>query len=91
MAVGRSATTDAVHDHVEAGLLDEHALDQLSPRTTVDLANLGRGTQHFQSLLELVDKEILGVAMIAPPFVLRFKPPLGLSEQDDLHDVPGTA
>jgi hypothetical protein len=46
---------------------------------------------HFECLLELVDEEFLGVTMFTPPFVLRFKPPLGLSEQDDVHDAPGTA
>ena len=29
---------------------------------------------HASSLLELVDEEILRVAMFAPPLVLRFKP-----------------
>ena len=45
----------------------------------------------IRCLLELVDEELLGVTMFAPPFVLRFKPALSLSEQVGLHDAPCTA
>ena len=76
---------------VAASLLHEHALDQLVPRLTVDLTDLGRRSQQVECPLELVDEEFLGVTMFAPPFVLHFKPPLSLSEQDDLHDPPCTA
>jgi len=61
---------------VATGLLQEHALDQLAPRITVDLTDLGRRAQQFERLLELVDEQFLGVTMFSPPFVLRFKPPL---------------
>jgi hypothetical protein len=34
---------------------------------------------------------LLGIAMLAPPLVLRLEPPLGLIEQADLHDGRDTA
>jgi hypothetical protein len=40
---------------------------------------------------ELLNKELLGIMMLAPPRVLCLEPPLGLIEQDDLHDERDTA
>jgi hypothetical protein len=60
------------------------------PRNAIRLTALGVRAQAFERLRELVDEEILGVAVLAPPLVLCFEPTLSLSEQNDLHAAPDT-
>jgi hypothetical protein len=77
--------------HVTAGLLHQHALDQLALCNAIVLPDLGRRAQLFECPFELVDEELLGVAILAPPLVLRFEPLLPLIDQDDLHGALDTA
>jgi hypothetical protein len=49
------------------------------------------GPRSLQGTREFVDREVLSVAILAPPLVLGFEPSLGLSEQDELHDGLDTA
>lgn len=74
---------------VEARLCHEYPLDQLASRAAVDSADLGGRAQQCECLLELIHEEFLRGAMLAPPFVLCFEPPLGFSEKDDLHGALG--
>jgi len=77
--------------HVAAGSLHEYALDQLAARQTVALTSPGHEAQIVESLRELFDEELLVIAVLSPPLILCFEPPLGLIEQDDLHDERDTA
>jgi len=76
---------------VAAGLLHEHALDQLAPHEAVARTCPWHRPQPLQRLRELVNEQLLGVAMLAPPLVLGFEPALGFIEQDDLHGGLDTA
>lgn len=76
---------------VTARLPHEDALDQLASRQSIRLPAIRVRADPFERLLELVEEEILGVAILAPPLVLGLESPLGLSEQDDFHDALGTA
>ena len=75
--------------HVATGLLHEHALDELAVRDAVALASCGHRAQPLEGLLELVNEELLRVAMLPPPVVLGCEPPPGLIEQDDSHPATG--
>lgn len=77
--------------HVAAGLRHENALDQLAPRQSIPLTSPGHEAQLVEGLSELLDEELLGVAMLTPPRILGFEPPLSLIEEDDLHDERDTA
>jgi hypothetical protein len=77
--------------HVAAGLRHEHALDQLAPRQSIPLTSTWHEAQLVERLGELLDEKLLGVAMLTPPRVLSFEPPLSLIEDDDLHDERDTA
>ena len=59
--------------------------------TTVALTCGGRGAQQLEGPRELFDEELRGVAILTPPLVLSFEPPLRLNEQDELHDGLDTA
>lgn len=77
--------------HMAAGLLHEHALDQLASCEAVALPPARHETQLLERLRELLGEEVLGIAMLAPPLVLCFEPTLCLIEQDELHDGRDTA
>jgi hypothetical protein len=77
--------------HVAAGLLHEHTLNQLAARQAVALTFRWHKAQLVERLCELFDEELLGVAVLAPPLILCFEPPLCLIKQDDLHDGRDTA
>jgi hypothetical protein len=66
---------------VAAGLLHQHPLDQLAACEAVALAAPRHRAQLLERPREFFDEDFLGVAMLAPPLVLRFEPPLGLIEK----------
>lgn len=56
--------------HVAAGAPHEDTLDQLASCDAIALPDLGRRAQQFERSGELIDEQLFGVAVRAPPFVL---------------------
>ncbi len=77
--------------YVASSLFHEHALYQLASCKAVALPDPRHGAQLLECPLEFLDEELLGVAILAPPFVFRFESSLSLIEQNDLHDGLDTA
>jgi hypothetical protein len=68
----------------------QEALNQLASNAAIALADARCRGQTSLAFLELGYEELLGITGLAPPAILSFGPMLGLIEQDDLHDGPGT-
>ena len=66
--------------HVAPSLLHQHALNQFASSAAVALSDArGRG-ELPEYVLELKEKEVLGVAVLPPPAIFGFESPLRLIE-----------
>ena len=77
--------------YVASSLLHEHAQYQLASCKTVALTDAWHRAQLLECPLELLDEEIFGIAILAPPFIFRCEPSLSLIEQNDFHGGLDTA
>jgi hypothetical protein len=75
---------------VAAGLLHQHALDQLVARPPIGLAYFRRRADSVQHDREFLNEKVLGVAVLTPPGVLPFKLLLRFFKQYELHVGLGT-
>jgi hypothetical protein len=66
--------------HVTPSLLHQHALNQLASSAAIALSDARGRAELPKYVLELKEKEVLGVAVFPPPAIFGFESPLCLIE-----------